>query len=128
MTAALPPLPSLRALTRELRELRDAWSHPDAGGAYVLLVCHYDPETLSHQWRARIADLGDPDAIQYGYEYIPGTRGCGVCGGRPQRRDASGVKYFHCAMCDGGHVPPNFDAVAAARRLLAAARDGGARG
>jgi hypothetical protein len=78
-------LPSLRALTRSLRELHEAWSHPDCGGEYVCLVdagskVGWVIETAEH-----------PDGV--GREYVPG---------------------------DGAR----FDAVAAARRLLAAARDG----
>jgi hypothetical protein len=84
-----PPLPSLRALTNELRELHQAWSHPDAGGEYAALTRVYDPEILGHRWQVRAA--GDDNA-QFGHEYIPG---------------------------DGAR----FNATAAARRLLAAARD-----
>lgn len=99
----MTPLPSLRALTRELRELHEAWSHPDAGGEYVRLVHHI--ENNHYEWRVFAAgqldsvwvahrDEGGPgSAMVYGWEYIPG---------------------------DGAR----FDAVAAARRLLAAAREG----
>lgn len=94
MTNRLPPLPSLRALTAELRALHEAWSHPEVGGEYVCLVRRYDPAQLGHRWLACIPL--DVDRPCYGREYIPGD-------GAP------------------------FDATAAARRLLAAARDGGAR-
>jgi hypothetical protein len=108
LTDRLPPLPSLRALTRELRDLHEAWSHPEAGGEYVRLVCEedWDGHIVHVHWRVcaagqidnlRIAHIGaGPDgrgrACVYGWEYIPGD-------GAP------------------------FDAVAAARRLLAAAQD-----
>jgi len=81
----LAPLPSLRALTRELRALHAAWAHPDAGGEYVTMVWRHGLEI----WEMRCDDGWKYTA---GREYIPG---------------------------DG--LP--FDAVAAARRLLAAARD-----
>lgn len=80
MTLALP---SLRALTRSLRELHTAWAHPDAGGEYVCLV---DAGT-EVGWIIETAD--HPDGV--GREHVPG---------------------------DGAR----FDAMAAARRLLADAR------
>lgn len=98
----LPPLPSLRALTAELRALHEAWSHPHAGGEYATLVCTVAPY---YQWRVLaagavdsvwVAHLDDGPACVYGHEWVPG---------------------------DGAR----FDAVAAARRLLAEARDGGVK-
>lgn len=87
------PLPTLRSITRRLRELHEAWSHPIAGGAYVELRLHYDNWNF-YQWQVNI--VGQPRCCDWGppcgREWIPGD-------GAP------------------------FDAVAAARRLLAAARD-----
>lgn len=76
----MTPLPSLRALTRSLREIHEAWSHPDCGGEYVCLV----DAGSEVGWVIETAD--HPDGI--GRECVPG---------------------------DGA----SFDAVAAARRLLA---------
>jgi hypothetical protein len=98
----MPALPSLRALTADLRELHAAWAHPDAGGEYVRLVFHI--ENNHYEWLAVAAGQVDSlwiahvdhkpnSAMVYGWEFIPG---------------------------DGAR----FDAVAAARRLLAAAREG----
>ncbi len=94
-----PPLPSLRALTAELRDLHMAWSHPDAGGEYACLVLVADQ--VDDNWQVMAVsqvesiDVRDADVgvrVVFGREYIPGD-------GAP------------------------FDAVGAARRLLAAARD-----
>ena len=90
----IPLLPSLRALTADLRQLHQAWSHPDAGGEYVGLTLakrgrYRDP----HGWKVRVVGPSERGEKQFGREYIPGD---GLA----------------------------FDAVAAARRLLAAARDG----
>lgn len=98
----LPPLPSLRELTASLLSLHEAWSHPDAGGEYVRLVCEIDGRGW-YSWRAVAAGAleglcvafvhgGVQGAAVFGWEHIPGD-------GAP------------------------FDATAAARRLLAAARD-----
>jgi hypothetical protein len=90
MTDRLPPLPTLRALTAELRALHQAWSHPDAGGEYAALtLIHDDVVHIPRRWRVRAVDNPDP---QYGREWVPG---------------------------DGS----TWDAVGAARRLLASARD-----
>lgn len=102
--STLPPLPSLRTLTRELKQLHEAWSHPDAGGDYVYLVCE-DLSPLVVEWKPMaagqsdntcVARLNDELSCVFGWEYIPGD-------GKP------------------------FDATAAARRLLAVARDAGCR-
>lgn len=102
----LPPLPSLRALTAELRALHEAYAHPCAGGEYACLGCECLGLSAPYwRWRALaagqvdamwIAHLLDGPACIYGWEWIPG---------------------------DGAR----FDAVGAARRLLAAARDGGVK-
>jgi hypothetical protein len=132
--SARPPLPSLRALTRELRALHDAWSHPDAGGEYARLVC----ECLGcvspyYQWRVYaagqidsvwVAHRDEGGALVYGWEYIPGSveRQCPDC--------PAGCPDVKCGTCDDtGRVssPSPFDAVAAARRLLAAAREANVR-
>ncbi len=87
-----PPLPSLRALTAELRDLH-------AGGEYVGLALVADQ--VDDNWQVMAVsqvesiDVRDADVgvrVVFGREYIPGD-------GAP------------------------FDAVGAARRLLAAARD-----
>jgi hypothetical protein len=121
-----PKLPSLRALTRELRELHEAWSHPDAGGEYVALtLIHDDVVRKPRRWRVRVFDsagatyTGDP---QFGREFIPGSAltSCACAKHVWQVR-------LQCNACNGsGRVstPSPFDAVAAARRLLAAAREG----
>lgn len=89
-----PPLPSLRALTAELRELHEVWTHPEAGGEYVgLTLAKRSPTRTPHGWKVRCCGDSDRGELQFGREYVPGD-------GAP------------------------FDAVAAARRLLATARDG----
>ena len=117
------PLPSLRTLTRELRELHAAWSHPDAGGEYVSL-CYDENEGV---WVAHVPVNDYPWVSCYGREFIPGSveRECPKC--YPPARwigyDAWGEK---CPDCNGSgrvSVPSPFDATAAARRLLAAARE-----
>jgi hypothetical protein len=91
-----PPLPSLRAVTAELRSLHQAWSHPDGGGAYAALTLISDDVVFRpRRWRVRALDSLTYTA-QFGREWVPDD-------GKP------------------------FDAVAAARRLLAAARDAGCR-
>ncbi len=135
----LPPLPSLRALTAELRALHDAWSHPDAGGEMVALMCVSDEpwmDPLPLRWAVYAVTQVDslwvwkdppaesfvvsrgPVSFVFGREYVPGTRACwaNTC--------VNGAASY-CPECFGtGHVPTPFDATAAARRLLAAARDG----
>jgi hypothetical protein len=118
-----PPLPSLRALTRELRALHAAW-----GGEYACLYRNsatggfYVSAVSSGNWR------NDP---AYGREYVPGSveRVCPKC--NPPHRwigyDAWGGK---CSGCNGSgktSAPSPFDATAAARRLLAAAREAGCK-
>jgi hypothetical protein len=95
MSDRLPPPPLLRALTAKLRDLHEAWSHPDAGGEWVALqyfllkATKFEP---AREWWS-VAVVDSVGAVcSYGREYIPGD-------GAP------------------------FDATAAARRLLAAARD-----
>jgi hypothetical protein len=109
-----PKLPTLHALTRELRELHEAWSHPDACGEYVSL---YLP---GQGWHLAVGATPDGRRI-YGREYIPGSVEL-VC----PTFDGDCLSGA-CATCHGSgrvHTPSPFDAVAAARRLLAAARDG----
>lgn len=122
----LPELPSLRALTRELRELHEAWSHPDAGGEYVCLICLDGSHGERSGWR--VVDVGSAPnlcgsiLVDVGREYVPGSRTCEKCQFVPPSWPA--VRAM-CPACAGtGHVPTPFDATAAARRLLAAARDG----
>jgi hypothetical protein len=126
-----PRLPSLRALTRELRALHSAWSHPDAGGEYVKLVCQVGDgwrvaaaTQIDDLWIAYADTLDERSLMAFGWEFIPGSteRECAHCKalGCPLR--------FDCLICNGSgrvHAPSPFDATAAARRLLAAARDGG---
>lgn len=95
--AHLPPLPTLRELAAELRQLNEDYSHPIAGASNVALCCvrAYDMSGEKHGWRCvEMGSLGNihGDVLaECGCEEIPGA------------------------------MP--FDAVAAARRLLAAARD-----
>jgi hypothetical protein len=130
-----PPLPSLRALTAELRALHAAWSHPDAGGEYVVLVCEQQCLGEPPQWR--VVSVGMVSSLclaydrvfrpmAYGREYVPGSteRECTAC------KDQYPYHQARCPVCDGSgktSVPSPFDATAAARRLLAAARDGGCK-
>lgn len=90
-----PRLPSARWVTTWLRELNEAYSHPDAGGEFVGLALEEpDRPPWQHAWRV-----------------VPvGNGGCYV-GDRIHGRE----------LVPGG-LP--FDAVAAAKRLLAAVRDG----
>jgi hypothetical protein len=120
--SAPPEFPSLRALTAELRALHDAWSHPEAGGEYVELVQTLRPDSdTQFQWTPEpVGVFGGP---AYGREFIPGSteRECSWCDG--EHNPFAGQA---CPECDGsGRVstPSPFDATAAARRLLAAARD-----
>lgn len=120
MTATPPPLPTLRALTAELRSLHASWgSHPDVG-EYVSL-CPGDQEDPG--WHVMVG--AEEGCRPHGREFIPGSveRECSACEGR-----AGGpVDAPLCSTCNGSgrvRVPSPFDAVAAARRLLAAARDG----
>lgn len=92
-----PRPPTLRALTRELKEMHEAFAHPCAGGEFVELRL----AALGRRRRWYVAtpletaywdDAGIWSEKCFGREYVPG---------------------------DG--LP--FDAVAAARRLLAAVRD-----
>jgi hypothetical protein len=79
------PLPSLRAVARELRALNEAWGHEIAGPEYAALTLHDDGA-----WSVEMLDsLFFPN--QFGRELVPASR--------------------------------KFDAVGAAQRLLAAARD-----
>ena len=78
-----PPLPTLRELATELREIHEAFMHPEAGSAHVGLT--FD----RYGWRV----TADPSEPWYGREFVPG---------------------FYVS---------NFNAIGAARRLLAAARD-----
>jgi hypothetical protein len=125
----LPPLPSLRDLTRELRALHAARSHPDAGGEYVELCLNQVDCSGTLRWEicaVGVADyMGALVSLRCGREYVPGSRACPECDGMAL---SPGTFATPCSGCDGtGHVPTPFDATAAARRLLAAARDGGAQ-
>lgn len=124
----IPALPSLRQLTRELKDLHEAWSHPEAGGEYAKLVCEVGggwrvvaAGSVDDLWIA-YADLSEEKSLMaYGWEYVPGSiaQVCNSCDLSPE-----GVA---CPLCDGSgnvQVASVFDATAAARRLLAAARDG----
>lgn len=115
-----PPLPSLRALTAELRDLHEAWSHPHAGGEYVSL------HQREHDYRVGVSCTYT--GHEFGREYVPGSveAPCDCRGGwRVTREEEGGPES--CRRCGGTgrvHAPSSFDATAAARRLLAAARDG----
>ncbi len=77
-------LPGLRAVTRQLREMHEAFAHPVSGGEFVGLC-------IGANGKFWLEVPSYISGIRYGREYIPG---------------------------DG----KKFDAVGAARRLLAAAR------
>jgi hypothetical protein len=91
---SLPPLPTLRVLTRMLRDLHAAWSHPECGPEVVALYCD------GAGWHDAAWSVGAPDALRAGQGW-PGVR------------------------VDDTPGADNFDAVGAARRLLASARDAG---
>lgn len=99
-----PPPPSLRALVGQLRELHAAWSHPDCGGEYIRLMCECLGNVAPYY---RWIITPSPD-----YYWV-------AC------LDTGAPYVFGREFIPGDGAP--FDAVAAARRLLAAARDGGAR-
>lgn len=122
----IPKLPSLRALTAELRSLHEAWSHPDAGGEYATLRRWYDPDILGHRWEVTAVEDGR-GGVECGREWVPGPveRECPSCAKYGEHWEG-----LPCPSCDGTgrvHTPAPFDATAAARRLLAAARDAGFR-
>lgn len=130
-------LPGLRQLTPELRSLHLHWSHPDAGGEYVSL-CRFQgglARLAGHAHYELVPGATEgPDTA--GREYIPGSRQCPDCpeeptktalrNMHPARTLANAAKKAQCKTCNGsGQVPSPFDAPAAARRILAAARDKG---
>jgi hypothetical protein len=132
--ADLPPLPSLRALTAELREQNEAYSHPIAGASYVALCCvrGYDNSGERGGWclveTGSIANIHGDILAQCGCEEVPGDCPEVECtcrnGWRILTSEAGGPES--CRACGGtGHRygASKWDAVAAARRLLAAARD-----
>ena len=107
----LPPLPSLRALTAELRAINQAFSHPECGPEFVYLFAVASDFPQPAHWRVGV----DPNTyITLAYvehrEWVPGDCGELVAETRPDGT----------IVVDDGS---KFDAVAAARRLLAAARD-----
>jgi hypothetical protein len=58
------PMPSLRALTKSLRQLHEAFSHPMGGGEYVSLVD-------AGSYVGFVIEGGDhPDGT--GHEWVPG--------------------------------------------------------
>ena len=60
--------PSLRTLTRELRELHEAWSHPDVGGEYVCMA-----RCLGAGWVVEPVSSAESCKLpMFGREYIPG--------------------------------------------------------
>lgn len=136
MSDRIPPLLTLRDLTRELRALHEAWLHPDAGGEYVSLVCEVvegwrvaPVGMVDSLWIAYADPTREDSLMSYGREYVPGSveRECGFC--VAERIHAPRAAAL-CPKCHGAgrvHVPSSFDATAAARRLLAAARDAGCR-
>jgi hypothetical protein len=112
--ADTPKLPTLPALTAELRNLHAAWQHPDAGGEFVAL-CPGDPGDA--EWHLMLGDT--VGCKPHGREYVPGSveRECPRCANDPEYAE-------WCEECNGTgrvHGPSKFDATAAARRLLAAA-------
>lgn len=131
MTA--PKLPSLRALTAQLKAWRALTAQLKAlHEPYVSLfetpfgfsLSFTHEEGLGEGWRA------------HGREFIPGSveRECAYCQGQGDDwRSCLLTKCgcrFPCPVCNGNRkvsAPSTFDATAAARRLLAAARDGGSQ-
>jgi hypothetical protein len=125
---SVPPLPSLRALTRELRELHAAWNCADAsGGDAVCLALISDEHGEVPGWRVMPCDnvasihrsvLAD---TAHAPIEIPGSveRACPTCDNEPD----GPWDCDNCKSTGRVHVPSPFDATAAARRLLAAARD-----
>jgi hypothetical protein len=63
-----PKLPTLRNLTKELRERHNAWAHPFAGGEYVTLQW-YPGE---HYWLVDTLPRQCRPGLSCGREYIPG--------------------------------------------------------
>jgi hypothetical protein len=111
----MTPLPSLREVTRQLRELHEAWTHPHAGGEYVCLA-------RDEQARRGYYGVMLWTSAGFGREYVPGDE-C-PCASRfiaPERDEDQHLPYTEDPA---GASCCTFDAVAAARRLLAAVRDG----
>lgn len=99
-----PPLPSLRTITARLRSLHEAWSHPLAGGEYVRLVCEVLGDVAPYyQWR--VCSAGEIDSVWVAH------------------LDHGPARIYGWEYVPGDGA--KFDATAAARRLLAAARDAG---
>jgi hypothetical protein len=115
-------LPSLRALTRELRQLQQRG--PAARFATLWIQ---EGLTVGGVYAGWYAD--DPEGdVCYGREYVPGSveRECPKCAGLGVQGDFGNAYGRRCSECHGSgyvSVPTPFDATAAARRLLAAARD-----
>lgn len=117
MTA--PLLPTLFELTQMLRELNQAYSHPASGGEYAYLFLVEPDFPDEGGWRVGC----DPSACltlfktEHG-EFIPGD-----C------YDAAGGLDTVLAEDLAGKIRNHsrWDAVGAARRLLASARDAGYR-
>jgi hypothetical protein len=92
-----PPLPSLRTLAAELRELHEDWQHPIAGPDEATLVC-----------------LDTSNGEKPGWRVI-------ACS------NVANVHGAVIAVCDARELVGHntFDATGSARRLLASARDAG---
>lgn len=94
-------LPTLRELTAQLRRLHEAFAHPAGGSEYARLAC-VDADGRGVTWQLLAA--GQLDNVPV------------AC------TDDGDALVFGCELVPGDGAP--FDAVAAARRLLAAARTG----
>lgn len=110
------PLPTLRALTRALRELNRAFSHPAGGPEHVHLVALESDFPLPDRWDLSTQPEHDMFRVWHTPTsvLVPGDCGDLVAIERPDGR---------LDVSDGS----KFDAVAAARRLLADARAKGYR-
>jgi len=89
MMRALVRMPTLRELTKWLRELNEAYGHPEAGPEYVVLYCDLG---RTPAWFVASVGCQDRDPrFNVGWELVPGK--------------------------------PEFDAVAAARRMRSLLRE-----
>jgi hypothetical protein len=121
---SVPPLPSLRALTRELRFIHERLAEIGVAEQIVILVQQGVP---AWRWVVVVGNAQGPGV--YARETIPGSveREC-ECRALLRKINArqDQIDAWPCTTCHGTgrvHVPSPFDATAAARRLLAAARD-----
>lgn len=110
------PLPSLRALTNRLREMNRAFSHPAGGPEHVHLAAVDADFPMPDHWTVSThpAEIGFCTWYSRTSVLVPGD-----CG------DLVLVEYPNGNL--DADDQSKFDAVGAARRLLASARDAGFR-